>query len=66
METLKTPKSKPEMEQWYGTIDTGGPALPTRIAEIEEFGGQPLFVHPAEKPQSAADQVSRFKIYDNY
>jgi hypothetical protein len=65
METLTTPKSKPEMEQWYGTIDAGGPALP-KIAEIEEFSGQPMFVHPAEKPQGSAGPVSRFKIYDNY
>ena len=64
METLTTPKSKPDMEQWYGNIDAGGPSLPK--VEREEFSAPPMFVHPAEKPQGTAGPVSRFKMYENY
>lgn len=51
--------------EWYGDIDAGGPSLPD-VAEMGEFNGEPMFIHPAEKPQGAAGPVSRFKIYDNY
>lgn len=65
METLTTPKSYSEANQWYGTIDAGGPAIP-EMTEIEEFGAQPVFIHPAEKPLSSADAISRFKQYEQH
>ena len=61
METLTTPKSIQENNQWFGNDLAGGPSLP-KIAEMNEYAEQPMFVHPAEKPQS--NPVYRSKMYE--
>lgn len=63
METLTTPKSKQENNQWYGNTHGGCPSRP-KIAETNEYGDKPMFVHPAEKPQSNM-QGYRSKMYES-
>lgn len=62
MDTLITPKSIPDGNSWYGNIKAGGPTLP-RIAEMSEYSEEPMFIHPAEKPQanSQADRKNHFE-----
>lgn len=62
METLITPKSKKESNQWFGNDVEGCPSLP-KIEDVNEFSAQPMFVHPAEKPQNN-DPVYRAKMYE--
>ncbi|HYF30404.1 MAG TPA: hypothetical protein VD993_04745 [Chitinophagaceae bacterium] len=62
MDTLIKPKSIPESNPWYGDIKAGGPTLP-RIVEMSEYNEQPMFIHPAEKPQAfaAADRETLYE-----
>jgi hypothetical protein len=62
METLITPKSKKECNQWFGNDAEGCPSLP-KIAEVNEYSAEPMFVHPAEKPQEN-EPVYRAKMYE--
>ena len=50
MEILTTPKSKKENDSWYRSEPGGCPSRP-EVEEVNEFGQEPIFVHPAEKPQ---------------
>lgn len=59
METLITPKSKKESNQFFGNDEEGCPSLP-KIEEGNEFAA---FVHPAEKPQNN-DPAYRAKMYE--
>ncbi len=65
MDTLITPKSIPDTNQWYGNIKTGGPT-PPRILEMSEYSEEPMFIHPAEKPK-ANSQTDRENLFEpNY
>jgi hypothetical protein len=53
MEMLSTPKSTIDNKTWSGNnIMSAGPSLPRIVVESNEYMDQPLFVHPAEKPQN--------------
>ena len=64
METLTPPKSKHDMDQWYGNGPAGCPSEP-EVIEVEEYGNEPIFVHPAEKPQGGGP-VYRANLYDTF
>ena len=63
MEILIKPRSIQDNNQWYGNNNAGGPSLP-KIAEPNEYAEKPMFVHPAEKPQSNSE-VYRTKMYES-
>ena len=64
MEILTPPKSKHEPDQWYGHGGAGCPSQP-EVAEVEELGNEPIFVHPAEKPQGSGP-VYRANLYESF
>ena len=64
MEILTTPKSKKENESWYRDEPGGCPSRP-EIGEMNEFGDEPIFVHPAEKPQGHGP-VYRANLYEPF
>lgn len=63
MEILTPPKSKHEKDQWYGN-GAGCPSKPA-VMDAEEYGDEPIFVHPAEKPQGGCP-VYRANLYDTF
>jgi hypothetical protein len=64
MEILTPPKSKKEKDQWYGNGAAGCPSKP-EVEDAVELGNEPIFVHPAEKPQGAGP-VYRANLYDTF
>lgn len=64
MELLTTPKGTHENDQWFGN---GGAACPSQpeVVDIEEYGNEPIFVHPAEKPQGHGP-VYRANLYESF
>jgi hypothetical protein len=65
MDTLITPKSIPDANQWYGNIKTGGPT-PPRILEMSEYSEEPMFIHPAEKPKANSQAEREHLSETNY
>lgn len=64
MEILTPPKSKHETDQWYGPGSAGCPSQP-EVLDVEEYGNEPIFVHPAEKPQGGGP-VYRANLYESF
>ena len=62
MEILTPPKSKSEKDKWYGNGKAGCPSQPE--IDIDEYGDEPVFIHPAEKPQN--NQVYRANLYESF
>lgn len=65
MEILTPPKSKPETDKWFGKNNGAGCPSRPEVAEVEEVEDEPVFVHPAEKPQ-ANGPVYRAHLYESF
>jgi hypothetical protein len=62
MEILTLPKSTQENDQWFRNEIGGCPSRPEK-KDVEEYMDEPIFIHPAEKPQSHGP-VYRANLYD--
>jgi hypothetical protein len=63
MEILTPPIGKQDLEPWFRNEMGGCPSRPEDIEE-NEFD-EPIFVHPAEKPQ-ANGPVYRANLYETF
>ena len=62
MEILTPPKSVQETDQWFRNEMGGCPSRP-EAPEENDFSDEPIFIHPAEKPQGS-NRVYRANMYD--
>ena len=64
MEILTPPKSAQETDQWFRNEMGGCPSRP-ETTDLEDYGDEPIFIHPAEKPQGSGP-VYRANLYDTF
>lgn len=62
MEILTPPKSTQDTDQWFRN-EGGCPSRPEMTDVEEEYQDEPIFIHPAEKPQGPGP-VYRANLYD--